>query len=272
MPDQLRERLEAAGFNRGGSCPKPSTTQVRLSALRAVHHFAGFEFRHEHLSEQIQALVSAYAAEAAARSGGINLPGGAEAMKERLLAICDLTWDYGAEDAALVLLAQRLTLRQAMALTYGDVQPGTMREHHPMAGATCVWIRIPTPGSKFQHLQRHAFYVGADADVMSAWGSYLQSLEVAKDSHFIWGPDASTSDRLGWAERRWRHIARRAGFPVGSGPGSLTPSRFRLAWEREARKTSPGYAVKRGTNLSDSGLRKFLGQLASRHGTTAQLK
>lgn len=258
MSLKLREALEAAGFNGHGRCPAASTTLVRVSALQAAHRAAGIDMPAEWLDGRNASLTAAFAAEQAAGSGPQRLPAGAAALKARLLSVCDTFWDTGAEDATLILLSEQLTLSQVMALTYGDVHPGTMRESHTLAGATCVWIPIHQPATDFQHLHPHAFYVGEDADVMSSWGSYLQSLDVHPDSYFIWGSDRGESNRVSWAERRWRNIAAHAGFGAGRGRGTLTPRAFRAAWESEARDTSAGRVIARRAALSDRGVRKLL--------------
>lgn len=253
MEPALARELAAAGFNRHVDCPSPSTTRVRCAALTHALRVAGKRIDERGIAESFKQLQSQWAAEAAATGRGSSVPVSSALATQQLIAACDLSWDTGAEDAALVLLCQRLTLAQVMSLTYEEVKPGTIRPGFTDAGQICVGIDLVAPATEFQRFQRGVLFVGNDADVLSAWGSHLQYLEVGPDSHFIWGPRKATTSREDWARRRFAEIARRSGFYTGRGPTGLSPSRFRALYERERRSKTPVLQLARRAGLSESG-------------------
>lgn len=222
-----------------------------VKALRSLGAFSSYS----EAGERLRLLKSRWTAETAMAGMRSTPPFSSTGITRQLIAACDLEWDIGAQDAALVLLCQRLTVVQVMALTYEDLIPGVIREGFPAAGSQCVRLAIQSPDTEFQHYQSEVLYIGWEVDVLSVWGTYLQFLNVRPESPFIWGSDAS---RELWASRRFRMIVDRSGLPHSGMTNTLSPSRFRGLWERDHRGTTIIGAIAHQAGLHERSILNIL--------------
>jgi len=253
MPTTMAKRLRMAGFNRGVGCPSASTTAFRYYALKKALGGLGQELSSREVSEELRLLRAQWIAETASAGFRSATPLSSKSVSNALVQSCDTESISGAEDAALVLLCQRLTVRQVMALTFKDLVPGVIRPELKNAGATCVAHLVREPSTELQRYQPTVLYIGWEAETISIWGAFLQEENTRDFDPFIKGPQRKGACRENWARRRFKEVVTRAGIDRATVMSTLSPSWFRHLWEQENRGCTIVRSISKRARVSEPG-------------------
>lgn len=238
MAHEIDQGLREAGYNRDIDCVAPKTTCWRIDVLKYAHRLADLPFDRRDGFKQKAEHNAVWEAERAAIGAPTAVPMSASSIVAVMLHGCSSDWD-GVRDAALIVLAQRLTVDQICQLKFGEWSPGEKTIHGKVVPAMELEIREPVGG--IQAFDRRLQLLGDDAERVKAWWS-IRYAEGAVESapFFVRAVRKKAPCPLfdKWVCSCFRAIAQRVGIVGATGRSPCSPNAIRKAFEREWREHS----------------------------------
>lgn len=233
MVDELDRGLRETGYNRDIDCVTPRTTYWRIEVLNSAHRLADLPVDRRAAFKHKQELNAIWGAERAAIGTPTAVPMSAATIVERMLQACGSDWD-GARDAALIVLAQYLTVGQICQIELGEWRLGERSIHGQVVPVMELDIREPV--GDIQTFARGLCMLGDDAELVRAWWAIRYGDGALASEPFLVraarkkepGP---LSDK--WVFLRFRTLAQRAGITGAKGRSPFSPNAIRKAFEHE---------------------------------------
>lgn len=260
MPPVLDQGLRERGFNKGVSCIAPRTLYVRVEALKYGHRLAELPFDRRAAFRRRREVFSLWEAERAGLGVPTATPMSIEAALDVMLRVCGADRD-GRRDAALIMLATRLSVPQIRGLCCGDVVVGWKAPDGHRHLVASVRIRQP------QGLLQEAADVGywdEDAIPVRDWIELRRTDGAAENAPLFPGRvtnkarfDPPRSVTANWINERFTSLSQRAGVGHVGGRSAASPFALRKAFEHHFRDYSMLVDVARVTGLSLAGARRY---------------
>lgn len=238
MVNEIDKGLREAGYNRNIDCVSPKTTFWRINVLSCAHRLVDLPFDRRATFRKEAEVNAIWDAERVAVGAPRDVPMSAASIVNALLSGCGDDRD-GVRDAALIVLARRLTVGQICQLNQGDWRLGAKTafgEFIPL-----MEHNIREPVSELQAFDRFLFLSGEEAQRVKAWWDLRNADGAIKSDPFLIrmvrkkGPRPLNNQ---WICSRFRALAQRMGIVGATGRSSCSPNAIRKAFEREWREHS----------------------------------
>lgn len=252
MPEAVDQGLRERGFNRRTTCISPRTLHVRLVALSRFHALCGLFFDQRSAFRRMQEVGSLWELERALVGTPSAVPMTYSAAFVALMGICGED-EEGRRDAALILMATRMSANQIRAARCGDVR--TVSEDNHGVSRIISTVTIRHPQGRLQSSQ--ILYGDEGAQILKAWVD-LRRADGATDEEPLFPSRGTRPSRgsspvaasVNWMQARFRHLGQRAGVGEINGRSATTMLALRKAFELENWEHFPLVKVARNASMS----------------------
>ncbi|HUR39739.1 MAG TPA: hypothetical protein VM240_01075 [Verrucomicrobiae bacterium] len=253
MPEATDRGLREQGFNRRTGCISPRTLFVRIDALTQFHALCGLRFDRRAAFKRRQEVFSLWESERALAGAPSAVPMTLKAAIDALMAVCGEDYE-GRRDAALILLAARLSVTQIRETRCGDVRTGWEEVRGVSRFISTVTVEHPLGLLQDSRLR----YWDEDAGILKIWIDLRRADGATDDDplfprRFTWTAVGKPSVAISanWVQARFRYLGERAGVGEINGRSATTMLALRKAFEHEYwdRSLLVGVATTTGMSL-----------------------
>ena len=257
MVDEIDQGLREAGYNRDIDCVSPKTTFWRIEVLKYAHRLADLPFDRKAAFRKEAELNAIWEAERAAVGAPTAVPMSVASIVSVLLSGCGDDRD-GVRDAALIVLARRLTVGQICQLNQGDWRFGEKTVYGQVVPTMELDIREPV--GEVQAFDRSLCLLGEEAERVKAWWDIRNADGAIEADSFLIRIVRKKGPRPlfdKWICSRFRALAQRMGIAGATGRSSCSPNAIRKAFEREWREHSGLVRMARMAGMSTQAMLRY---------------